>query len=141
MRTITVKHLVLVATFVMLGSALAIAQREVLQGALPSTTEQSLTGTVTCTGRLTHQYSCQRNQTLQTCTLACVQRGSQFVLLAGDNPYILEGKSRDLEGYAGGKATVTGIVSNDHIQVHTVSNPKRELAVSDYSNNVTASLK
>lgn len=138
MQTIAVKHLVLVASVVMLGSVLAIAQSEGTQAAFQTAAEQSLAGTVTCTGRITHQYSCQRNQTLQSCTLACVERGSRFVLLVGEKPYILEGNSRNIGGYAGGKATVTGLVSDGHIQVRSISNVRREL---DASNRGTSSLK
>ena len=126
MDKIRVNQLSLVAAVVVLSSALAMAQPPTVT-ASNDAVEESLTGTVTSTGRISHQYSCQRNQTLQTCTLASVQQGSLFVLLVGDKPFVLDVNHHMIEGYAGGKATVTGLVSNNHIQVRTVSNPKREL--------------
>jgi len=124
MSKIRVNHLSAVAAVMVMGSALAMAQQPTASN---NGMEQSLTGTITSTGRLTHQYSCQRNQTLQTCTLASVEQGSQFVLLVGDSPYVLEVDRRMIANYAGGKATVTGLVSNNQIHVHSVSKPKREL--------------
>ena len=127
MDKIRVNQLSLVAAVVVLSSALAMAQPPTVT-ASNDAVEESLTGTVTSTGRISHQYSCQRNQTLQTCTLASVQQGSQFVLMVGNKPFVLEVNHHMIEGYAGGKATVTGLVSNNHIQVRTVSNPKRSIA-------------
>ena len=125
MQKVTLEYMSFVATSVMLGSVFAVAQQGEPQIAPKTIAERSLTGTVTCTGRITHQYTCQRNQTLQTCTLACVERGSEFALMVVDKPYVLEGDRRIIEAYAGGKATVTGLVTDDHIQVHTVSNAKK----------------
>jgi hypothetical protein len=116
----TVKHLALVVVVVALTSAFALAQPAGSQ----TPAEQSLTGTVTCEARVTHLYSCQRNQTQQTCTLACVQQGSKFVLLVNDRPYLLEGDSHALEAFAGGKATVTGVTLNGRIEVETATNAK-----------------
>jgi hypothetical protein len=116
----TVKLGALVGAVVALASGLAMAQSQTF-------VQQTLTGTVTCEGRVTHQYTCQRNQTQQTCTLACVERGSHFVLLVGDKPYLLEGDRRDLEAYAGGAATVTGVAVNDHIEVQAASNAKHNM--------------
>jgi hypothetical protein len=124
MRKIRVNQLSVVAAAVVLCSVLAMAQQPTASN---NGMEQSLTGTITSTGRITHQYSCQRNQTLQTCTLASVEQGSQFVLLIGDSPFVLEVSRHMIESYAGGKATVTGLVSNNHIYVHSVSKAKREL--------------
>jgi hypothetical protein len=116
----TVKNLTLVVAVVALASAFAIAQSQAPVG-------QTLTGTVTCEGRVTHHYTCQRNQTQQTCTLDCVQQGSRFVLVVGDKPYLLEGDTHDLRTYAGGKATVTGVAVNDQIEVQTASNANHNL--------------
>jgi hypothetical protein len=124
MYTIRVNQLSLVAAIVVLSSALAVAQAPAVSG---DGLEQSLTGTVTSSGRINHQYSCRRNQTLQTCTLDSVAQGSQYVLLIRDRPFVLEVNHHMIEGFAGGKATVTGLVSKDHIQVRTVSRPARLL--------------
>jgi len=95
------------------------------QTALPTTT-QSFIGTVSCSGRVTHQYVCGKAQTLQSCTLACVQQGSPFVLVVHDTPYVLEGNTHEFERFAGGKALVTGLASNDRIRVHSISNARRK---------------
>ena len=113
-----VKNLILVMAVVALASAFAMAQSAQSQAPVG----QSLTGTVTCEGRVTHHYTCQRNQTQQSCTLDCVQQGYRFVLMVGDKPYLLEGDTHDLTTYAGGKATVTGVAMNDEIEVQTASN-------------------
>jgi hypothetical protein len=44
--------------------------------------------------------------------------------MVGDKLYLLEGDSRELEAYAGGKATVTGVSVSDRIEVQTASNAK-----------------
>jgi Na+-transporting NADH:ubiquinone oxidoreductase subunit NqrB len=126
MKSIIVKRLLLVAILVVFGAMFAIAKQAGAQATPKLTQEQSLTGTVTCTGRITHQYTCQRNQTLQTCTLACVDRGSEFVLIVKDQPYILEGNKHNIEEYAGGKATVMGTVTLNRILVHAVSDAKHK---------------
>jgi len=123
MNKIRVNGLNLVSTVVVLCSTLAMAQSTTVS-ASNSVAEESLTGTVTSTGRVTHQYSCQRNQTQQTCTLASMQQGAKFVLMVGEKPYLLDVNQHMIESYAGGKATVTGVVSNNHIQVRTVTNPE-----------------
>ena len=115
MTSKTVKNLTLIVGIVALASALGMAQDS--QAAM----QQSLTGTVKCEGQITHQYTCQRNQTQQSCTLACAQRGYKLVLLVGDKVYQLEGNNQQLEAYAGGKATVTGVAMNDQIEVETAS--------------------
>jgi hypothetical protein len=116
------KTLTLLVAVVALTSAFAMAED------LQTAGKQNLTGTVTCEGRITHRYTCQRNQTLQTCTLACVQQGSKFVLMVGDKPYLLEGNSRELEAYAGGKATLTGVAVNDRIiEVETASSARHTM--------------
>lgn len=117
----TVKNLSLVVGVVALASCFSMAQSAGSQAPV------SMTGTVTCEERITHTYTCQRNQTQQTCTLACVERGSRFALLVGDKPYLLEGDRHDLEAYAGGEATVTGVAVNGQIEVQTASNAKRNM--------------
>jgi hypothetical protein len=115
MRNKTVKNLTLV-TVVALASAFAMAQAAESQAPV-----ERMTGTVTCEAQVEHHYTCQRNQTQQTCTLACVEQGSKFVLMVGNTPYLLDGDRRVLEAYAGGKATVTGVAMNNQIEVQTAS--------------------
>jgi hypothetical protein len=121
-----VKNTTLAVAVVMLGSVLATAQQGASPIVVQPVVKQSLTGTVTCSARITHQYVCQRNQTQQSCTLACVQQGSDFVLMVGDKPYTLEGDRRSFERFAGEKATVVGVVARDRVHVQTTANANRK---------------
>jgi hypothetical protein len=78
---------------------------------------QSFVGTVSCSAQVTHRFVCGKAQTLQSCTLACVQQGSPFVLVVQDTSYLLEGNAHEIERFAGGKAMVTGLASHDSIRV------------------------
>jgi len=95
------------------------------QAASNSGNQTALTGTVTCAAIVNHQFPQFRSDTLQSWTLRCVRSGSQFVLKVGDQVYPLAGNSKDLEHFAGGKATVIGWPMEDHIQVEAVSKPGR----------------
>jgi len=56
------------------------------------------------------------------CTKACVDKGSKYALVVGDKVYILEGgDSAALSKLAGEKASVTGSVKGDTIQVSSVA--------------------
>jgi hypothetical protein len=92
-----------------------------------SGSNRMLTGTVTCAARISHQYTCKRYDTLQSCTLSCVQAGSKYVLAVGDTSYRLHGDPKLLERFAGGKATVSGslITAEDEIEVVSVTKPVR----------------
>jgi len=86
--------------------------------------EQTLTGTITCDARLTGQYACRKGQTLQSCTLSCVEQGFKYQLLVGqDTAYLLDGDHAQLEKFAGGKASVKGLVAagENRIAVESVS--------------------
>ena len=84
-----------------------------------------LTGTVTCASIVNHQFPRYRADTLQSWTLRCVQNGAAYVLKVGDQVYPLSGNRKELERFAGGKATVVGVPMEDHIQVEAVSKPGR----------------
>ncbi len=55
------------------------------------------------------------------CTRACVSKGSKYALVVGDKVYILETSDKAvlavLDTQAGQKATVTGTVEGDKIEV------------------------
>jgi hypothetical protein len=87
--------------------------------------QTTLTGTVSCASIVNHQFARLRSDTLQSWTLRCVQNGSAYVLKVGDQVYPLAGNSKDLEHFAGGKATVIGVPMGDSIQVEAVSRPGR----------------
>lgn len=108
------------AAVLALSSTLALAESN-----SPSRNEngQPLTGTVTCSSRINHQFTCRRNETLQSCTLRCVQQGSTFALTVGNKSYLLQGDPKDLERFAGGKVAVKGLLVGDTIRVGFVSKP------------------
>jgi hypothetical protein len=58
------------------------------------------------------------------CTRTCVQHGSKYSLVVGDKIYILETSDKAalalLDTQAGKKATVTGSVNGDSIEVSSV---------------------
>jgi len=83
--------------------------------------QAALTGSVVCAAQLSHQYNCRRNETQQSCAIDCVQSGSHYVLQVGDEEFSLNGQTKELERYAGGKATVHGSVTGDHVSVSSVA--------------------
>jgi hypothetical protein len=93
------------------------------QAASSPESQTTLTGTVTSASIVNHQCSRYRADTLQSWTLRCVQNGSAYVLKVGDTVYPLAGNSKDLEHFAGGKATVIGVPMENGIQVMAVSKP------------------
>ena len=58
------------------------------------------------------------------CTRACIMKGSKYALVVGDKVYTLEGESDALDKLAGEKAKVTGMVTGDMVQVHSVEAAK-----------------
>src|ERR1700730_7267859 len=62
------------------------------------------------------------------CTRACVSKGSKYALVVGDKVYTLETSDKEalatLDKQAGAKATVTGTVNGDVLEVSSVSTPK-----------------
>lgn len=59
------------------------------------------------------------------CTRACVKQGSAYALVVGDKVYKLKGgDAATLDKLAGEKATVTGTVDGDTIEVSSVAAAK-----------------
>jgi hypothetical protein len=110
----------------MLSAMFAVAQQNNTNGnevASNSGSYRTVTGTVTCAARLNHQYTCRRYDTLQSCTLNCVQAGSKYALAVDGASYLLQGDPKALERFAGGKATVSGSLIANEIQVGSVTEP------------------
>jgi hypothetical protein len=107
---------------VVLGTTLAMAGQN---NSTAVANPQMVTGTVSCAARINHLYTCKRFDTQQSCTLSCVQAGSQYVLVVGDTSYPLQGEHQVLAQFAGGKATVSGelIAPENEIQVVSVTKP------------------
>jgi hypothetical protein len=83
--------------------------------------QQTLSGTVKCAAQAAGHYTCGRNQTLLTCTLACVAQGSGFVLETSGKTYFLAGDEHLFEELAGGKAVLTGQLVGSTLAVNTGS--------------------
>ncbi|MGA2963929.1 MAG: hypothetical protein ABSD96_19850 [Candidatus Korobacteraceae bacterium] len=111
----------LIAVLLIFTATIAVAQESSAQ-TQAAAEQRSLSGTVKCAAQAAGHYTCGRNQTLLTCTLACVARGSNFVLQTRDKTYFLAGDERQLEQFAGGKAVLTGhIVGSTFFAVNTGS--------------------
>jgi hypothetical protein len=112
------------AAVVVLGTTLVLAQQINMNGD-NSGSHRMLTGTVACAAQIHHMYTCRRYDTLQSCAVNCVQTGSQFALVVGNTPYLLQGDPKTLERFAGGKATVSGSLIADEIEVGSIFQPGR----------------
>ena len=82
----------------------------------------TLSGTISCSGRLNHLYHCTRFDTLQSCTNRCVQAGGQYVLVSKDRTFRLLGADDKLRAVAGGKAAITGLAAENAVEVISVAN-------------------
>ena len=79
--------------------------------------EQSLTGVVSdamCGAKR------MMNGSAADCTRACVGKGSKFALVVGDKLYTLNGHAEELDKVAGQRATITGTVNGDSVEVASV---------------------
>ena len=110
------------AAVLVLTATIAAAQAGSAQTPQAVAEQQSLAGTVKCAAQAAGHYTCRRNQTPLTCTLACVAQGSSFVLQTRDKTYFLVGDERQLEHLAGGKAVLTGQITGSTFAVNTEGN-------------------
>jgi hypothetical protein len=118
------KHFV--SQFAGLAMFLVIGAAAFAESASPN--QQTVTGTVTCASKIAGQYACKKGETLQSCTLECVERGSKYELVvSGNMAYLLEGNTANLDRFAGGKATVTGLVatSGNKMEVESIAKPSK----------------
>ena len=86
--------------------------------------EKTLTGIVSdsyCKGR-----QLQKGQTQFSCTRKCVhQEGRNYVLVVGNDVYVLNGPRVELDKFAGGRATITGNVNDGTLIVEQVTTAKK----------------
>lgn len=82
--------------------------------------EKTLTGFVSdsyCKGR-----QLWKGQTPFSCTRKCVhEEGREYVLVVGNDIYVLNGARVELDRFAGGKATITGSVSDGKLIVESIA--------------------
>ena len=96
----------------------------------PGSTEE-LTGIVsdaTCQGR--HNRKAVTNY---GCTRKCVEDGADYALVVGQTVYILEGHRAELDKFAGGRATVSGRITENRILVDSVTAVKKKANLSNRS--------
>jgi len=74
------------SAMLVLTATMAAAQASSEQTPQAVAEPQRLIGTVKCAAQAAGHYTCRRNQTLLTCTLACVAQGSSFVLQTPTRP-------------------------------------------------------
>jgi len=55
------------------------------------------------------------------CTKMCVRNGSKYVLVEGDKIYALAGSESELDGLAGQRATVAGVLDGNTIKVRSTN--------------------
>ena len=86
--------------------------------------EKTLTGIVSdsyCKGR-----QLQKGQTQFSCAFKCVhEEGRNYVLVVGNDVYVLNGPRVELDKFAGGRATITGNLSGGTLIVEQVTTAKK----------------
>ena len=98
----------------------------------PPGSAAELTGIVsdaTCQGR--HNRKAVTNY---GCTRKCVEDGADYALVVGRTVYILEGHRADLDKFAGGRATVSGGVTENRVLVDSVTAVKKKAKVHTHGN-------
>ncbi len=104
----------LVTVVLSLATTLAPASAQFSGSPVPAQkfgSERTLTGIVSdsyCKGQ-----QLRKGQTQFSCTLKCVhEEGRDYVLVVGNDVYVLNGRRVELDKFAGGRATITGNVSD-----------------------------
>jgi hypothetical protein len=104
-----------------LGAAAGATEREAAAPQdLPSTTERSYEGMVTCS-RCGARHSGALGQTAADCARSCVRGGASFALVEPDATYILDGDLGVLGRLAGQRARIVGALNGRTIRISSVS--------------------
>lgn len=104
-----------------LGAAAgAAATEESTPQAMPTTTEQSYEGMVTCS-RCGAKHSAALGQNAADCARSCVRGGASFVLVEGNANYRLEGDLGVLGRLAGRRARIVGELNGNTIRISSVA--------------------
>jgi hypothetical protein len=93
--------------------------------------EKTLTGTISDT--VCKGWHNRKGQTNYSCSLKCVEDGSDYVLVVGKKLYILQGHRTELENFAGGRATVTGRLTGNNLSVDSVAKVKTQAKDRDHA--------
>lgn len=123
--TLTVAGSALAFAVVIAGASVALANHQSAQAEEPQTVQPVTavpTGAKTFSGMITDSHCGARHmrntrQNSMDCTLACVRKGSTYVLVDGGRRYTLIGGDSALAQLAGQRANVTGTRQGDTIIV------------------------
>jgi hypothetical protein len=87
----------------------------------PDSKSQTFTGVISdsmCTSKHMLQHMKAANDA--ECVRKCIKDGFDYVLVVGDDYYILKGKPEEFDKYAGQKVTVKGTVKKDELTAESV---------------------
>lgn len=82
--------------------------------------QRTYDGMVTCS-RCGAKHPATSSRNASDCTRSCVHGGASFALIDGDVVYILKGKLDQVKKVAGQRATITGSIDGQTIEVSSVS--------------------
>lgn len=90
------------------------------QQEMPSTSQQSFEGFVTCS-RCDARHSAALGRTAADCARMCVRGGANFALVEKDTTYILDGDLGVLGRLAGQRARIVGALNGKTIRISSAS--------------------
>lgn len=91
--------------------------------AFAETGQQTFTGVVS--DSMCGKQHMAKDKSAAECTNERVKAGSDYALVVGDKVYTLTGDKAQIDKFAGEKATVTGRVKGETINVSSISAPKK----------------
>lgn len=103
-----------------LGAAAGAAEGAASVRRLPSSSDQTYEGMVTCS-RCGAKHPATLARSATTCIRTCVHGGARFALVDADSTYVLDGDSTVLTKLAGQRAHVTGTRDGRTIRVFSVT--------------------
>jgi len=117
----------LATVVVSLAATLAPAWAQIPASPVPA---QNLGSARTLSGIVSDSYckgqQLQKGQTQFSCTRKCVhEEGRNYVLVVGNDVYVVNGPRVELDKFAGGRATITGNVSDGTLTVEQVTTAKK----------------
>jgi hypothetical protein len=98
----------------------AASGQEAARQEMPSTTEQTYEGMVTCS-RCGARHSAALGRTAADCTRNCVRGGANFALVVADATYLLNGDVSALGRLAGQRVRIVGELNGKTIRISSVA--------------------
>ena len=110
-------------------SMLGFAQKPSKPGASGASKPQSYTGVISdSVCRSKHMPASMGAKDEPECVKKCMGANAQYVLLAGDKVYTLEGAPADFAQYAAQNVTVKGTLDGDKLKATSVAPAKKKAA-------------